>query len=288
MRRSRSRDLIVQDGEQGRQAAGGEGAPRPRPVIPNVCEGSPRQGIKERGDSSRSPLARFGMTEERRHAPTSPRWDSCAASSKCSCKQAFLLASDGMTEERDTPCSRTLPRWGSCAASSKCSCKQAFLLASGGMTGEGCSLPCPPCDCPTKMRCIFAGALFGGTWGGLSMQSAARAGQSLSHFVTAPFTQGSLSSCHPEHGTQWSGGIPLQVIEGEGIPRFADFAPFGIVRRFVEMLLQAGIPPRVGRHDGGGGARPRPLTSPRWDSCAASSKCSLYASLHEGGGTAQP
>ena len=31
----------------------------------------------------------------------------------------------------------TSPRWGSCAASSKCSCKQAFLLASGGMTGEG-------------------------------------------------------------------------------------------------------------------------------------------------------
>ena len=31
----------------------------------------------------------------------------------------------------------TSPQWGSCAASSKCSCKQAFLLASGGMTGEG-------------------------------------------------------------------------------------------------------------------------------------------------------
>ena len=30
-------------------------------------------------------------------APTSPRWGSCAASSKCSCKQAFLLASGGMT-----------------------------------------------------------------------------------------------------------------------------------------------------------------------------------------------
>ena len=34
---------------------------------------------------------------QRRQAPTSPRWGSCAASSKCSCKQAFLLASDGMT-----------------------------------------------------------------------------------------------------------------------------------------------------------------------------------------------
>ena len=42
-------------------------------------------------------------------------------------------------------CSLTSPRWSSCAASSKCSCKQAFLLASGGMavgagaTGRGAS-----------------------------------------------------------------------------------------------------------------------------------------------------
>ena len=34
--------------------------------------------------------------------------------------------------------SLTSPRWGSCAASSKCSCKQAFLLASfGSSLGEG-------------------------------------------------------------------------------------------------------------------------------------------------------
>ena len=59
----------------------------------------------------------------------------------------------------------TSPLWGSCAVSSKCSCKQAFLLASGGMTGEGAR------------------------------------------------------------------------------PRY--FAPLGLVRRFVGMLLQAGIPPRV-------------------------------------------
>ena len=63
----------------------------------------------------------------------------------------------------------------------------------GRNDGRGGALyPAPPCDCPTKMLCIFAGALFGGTKGGLSMQSAVRAGQSLSHFVTAPFTQGSL------------------------------------------------------------------------------------------------
>ena len=29
--------------------------------------------------------------------------------------------------------------------------------------------------------------------------------------------------------------------------RFRYFAPLGLVRRFVRMLLQAGIPPRVGR-----------------------------------------
>ncbi len=41
----------------------------------------------------------------------------------------------------------------------------------------------------------------------------------------------------------------LQPVPCEGIPRFADFAPMGLVRRFVEMLLQAGISPRVGRND---------------------------------------
>ena len=41
----------------------------------------------------------------------------------------------------------TSPRWGSCAASSKCSCEQAFLLASDGMTdkGWGLTVSCPPC-----------------------------------------------------------------------------------------------------------------------------------------------
>ena len=92
------------------------------------------------------------------------------------------------------------------------------------------------------------------------MQSTARAGQSLSHFVTAPFAQGSLSSCHPEHGTKWSGGIPSQVTERGGIPRFADFAPMGLVRRFVEMLLQAGISPRVGRNDSQEQKRAPPLS----------------------------
>ena len=40
------------------------------------------------------------------------------------------------------PCSLTSPLWGSCAASSKCSCKQAFLLASGEMTVKNKSA-CP-------------------------------------------------------------------------------------------------------------------------------------------------
>ena len=64
---------------------------------------------------------------------TSPLWGSCAVSSKCSCKQAFLLASGGMTEERGRALG-TSPRWGSCAALSECSCKRAFLLASDGMS----------------------------------------------------------------------------------------------------------------------------------------------------------
>ena len=42
----------------------------------------------------------------------------------------------------------------------------------------------------------------------------------------------------------------MQATGGGGIPRFADFTPLGLVRRFVEMLLQAGISPCVGRNDG--------------------------------------
>ena len=56
------------------------------------------------------------------------------------------------------------------------------------MCSEAISIFRPPCDCPTKMLCIFVGALFGGSKGGLSKSRE----QSLSHFVTAPFTQGSL------------------------------------------------------------------------------------------------
>ena len=48
---------------------------------------------------------------------------------------------------------------------------------------------------------------------------------------------------HPEHGTKWSGGISSQVAGGEGIPLLSNFAPMGLVRRLVEMLLQAGISP---------------------------------------------
>ena len=56
------------------------------------------------------------------------------------------------------------------------------------MCSEAIFIFCPPCDCPTKMLCIFVGALFGGSKGGSSKSRE----QSLSHFVTAPFTQGSL------------------------------------------------------------------------------------------------
>ena len=63
-----------------------------------------------------------------------------------------------------------------------------------------------------------------------------------------------MFSCHPEPSRRRARGISSQVTKSEGIPRFADFAPMGLVRRLGGMLLQAGIPPRVGRNDGG--ARP--------------------------------
>ena len=72
-------------------------------------------------------------------------------------------------------------------------------------------IPCPTCDCPTKMLHIFAGALFGGQGGIVNAKS--RAGRTIpqslrdsSLYTREPFL------CHPEHGTQWNGGIPLQVI----------------------------------------------------------------------------
>ena len=46
-------------------------------------------------------------------------------------------------------------------------------------------------------------------------------------------------------------GIPPRVGRNDGGARPPYFAPLGLVRRFVEMLLQAGISPRVGRNDGG-------------------------------------
>ena len=42
---------------------------------------------------------------------------------------------------------------------------------------------------------------------------------------------------------------PRLLSPSREIHRFADFAPMGLVRRFVGMLLQAGIPPRVGRNN---------------------------------------
>ncbi len=66
---------------------------------------------------------------------TSPRWGLCAASSKCSCKQAFLLASDGMTEERGHAPTSSL--WGSCTALPNAPASGHFSSRSDGMTGEG-------------------------------------------------------------------------------------------------------------------------------------------------------
>ena len=67
---------------------------------------------------------------------TSPRWGSCAASSKCSCKQAFLLASDGMTEERGH--APTSPRWDSYAPIIMPQAKPHFCTkAMPSPSGEG-------------------------------------------------------------------------------------------------------------------------------------------------------
>ena len=97
---------------------------------------------------------------------------------------------------RNAPASRhfshvgTSPRWGSCAASSKCSCKQAFLLASDGMTAVGVARTRQPFR-PTLTR--RPPPLAQGRQG-----------------------KGVSSLCHPEHGTQWSGGISLQAARGGG------------------------------------------------------------------------
>ena len=87
-------------------------------VIPNECEGSPRKGQRAEGASL-----------------TLPRWGSCAASSKCSCKQAFLLASDGMTEERG--CALTPSLWARAPIRRSAPAGGAFLLLSDEMAGKG-------------------------------------------------------------------------------------------------------------------------------------------------------
>ncbi len=60
--------------------------------------------------------------------------------------------------------------------------------------------PLPPLRKSRKKVQPFCGSPIRGAKGGLSMLRSARARQSLSHFVTAPFTQGSLAfstSCPP-------------------------------------------------------------------------------------------
>ena len=91
----------------------------------------------------------------------------------------------------------------------------------------------------------------------------------LSNFSGKPLWQGLRVVCASAQGEYCAflhvipnecEGSPrlLQPIPCEGIPRrkSSNFAPMGLVRRIVEMLLQAGIPPRVGRNDGRMGARP--------------------------------
>ena len=57
----------------------------------------------------------------------------------------------------------TSPLWGSCAASSECSCKQAFLLASDGMTVSVLTVSCPPYVIPPALiSCILPAAPYNG------------------------------------------------------------------------------------------------------------------------------
>ena len=75
-------------------------------VIPNQAKGFTRHPEAAHEPRGISPFVvthslRWDSSCSRGAPPlTSPHWGSCAASSKCSCKQVFLLASDGMTEER--------------------------------------------------------------------------------------------------------------------------------------------------------------------------------------------
>ena len=121
---------------------------------------------------------------------TSPLWSSCAASSKCSCKQAFLLCRyfaplelvrrlvEMLLQAGISPCVGTSPRWGSCAASSKCSCKQAFLLASDGMTVWVLTVSCPLATVPQKRFTFLREPCVRGDKGGI-VNAKCRAGRTI-------------------------------------------------------------------------------------------------------------
>ena len=90
------------------------------------------------------------------------------------------------------------------------------------------------------------------------LRQGAFCGHSLLHvpepsrrFYTSSRTKPKVLHVIPNQAEGACEGSPrlLQPVPCKGIPRFADFAPLGLVRRFVEMLLQAGISPRVGRND---------------------------------------
>ena len=57
-----------------------------------------------------------------------------------------------------------------------------------------------------------------------------------------------LTSSRTRNEVEWRD--PLTSDGARGDSSIGCFAPMGLVRRFVEMLLQAGISPRVGRNDG--------------------------------------
>ena len=75
-------------------------------------------------------------------------------------------------------CSLTSPRWGSCAASSKCSCKQAFLLASDGMTVWVLTVFCPLATVPQKRFTFLREPCVRGDKGGI-VNAKCRAGRTI-------------------------------------------------------------------------------------------------------------
>ena len=119
-------------------------------VIPNQAKGFTRHPEAAHEPRGISPFVvthslRWDSSCSRGAPPlTSPHWGSCAASSKCSCKQVFLLASDGMTES--SPCYNHAARKVAPFSRLPCNIPQKFKNFCGtfarGASIEDKRLPC--------------------------------------------------------------------------------------------------------------------------------------------------